>query len=187
MIPRNLTAARSCTQHSPRQVLIRRHPHPQQHILIRFQIEAVVLSNGSPIMDTGTAERIHPQADLRTANGLHVDHISKIRNVIMEIVEPVRRASVKRLFERNPFYIPKVSFEIFVSFRFDPIRDISSSRPAIRRVIFKSPVMGRISRTRNPVSVEMGETACKVPLATEYIAKIEAAGKLGKKRKTMRC
>jgi hypothetical protein len=37
------------------------------------------------------------------------------------------------------------------------------------------------------VEVEMGETACKVPLATEYIEKIEAAGRLGQKRKTMRC
>ena len=37
------------------------------------------------------------------------------------------------------------------------------------------------------VKVEMGETACKVPLATEYIQKIEAAGRLGQKRKTMRC
>jgi len=37
------------------------------------------------------------------------------------------------------------------------------------------------------VKVEMGETACKVPLATEYIEKIEAAGRVGKKRKTIRC
>jgi 3-methyladenine DNA glycosylase AlkD len=37
------------------------------------------------------------------------------------------------------------------------------------------------------VSVDMGETACKVPLATAYIAKIEAAGRVGKKRRTIRC
>jgi 3-methyladenine DNA glycosylase AlkD len=37
------------------------------------------------------------------------------------------------------------------------------------------------------VHVEMGETACKVPSATETIAKAEAAGKLGKKKKTIRC
>jgi 3-methyladenine DNA glycosylase AlkD len=37
------------------------------------------------------------------------------------------------------------------------------------------------------VSVEMGDTACKVPLATAYIEKIEAAGRVGRKRKTMRC
>ncbi|MGB7231009.1 MAG: DNA alkylation repair protein [Candidatus Acidiferrum sp.] len=37
------------------------------------------------------------------------------------------------------------------------------------------------------VTVDVGETACKVPLATAYIEKIEAAGRLGRKRKTIRC
>lgn len=37
------------------------------------------------------------------------------------------------------------------------------------------------------VEVEMNGTACKVPLATDYIAKIETMGRVGKKRKTIRC
>jgi len=37
------------------------------------------------------------------------------------------------------------------------------------------------------VSVDMGDTACKVPSAAEYIEKMEAAGKAGLKRKTIRC
>ncbi len=37
------------------------------------------------------------------------------------------------------------------------------------------------------VEVDMGGTACKVPLATEYIDKVEKAGRAGKKRKTIRC
>lgn len=37
------------------------------------------------------------------------------------------------------------------------------------------------------VTVDMGDTACKVPLATEYIQKAETTGKVGKKRKTMKC
>ena len=37
------------------------------------------------------------------------------------------------------------------------------------------------------VTVDMGETACKVPLATAYIEKAEKMGRVGKKRKTMRC
>jgi len=37
------------------------------------------------------------------------------------------------------------------------------------------------------VSVDMGGTACKVPVATEYIAKIESMDRVGKKRKTARC
>ncbi|WP_425397353.1 DNA alkylation repair protein [Aeoliella sp.] len=37
------------------------------------------------------------------------------------------------------------------------------------------------------VEVDMGETDCKVPLATEYIAKVESMGRVGKKRKTAKC
>jgi 3-methyladenine DNA glycosylase AlkD len=37
------------------------------------------------------------------------------------------------------------------------------------------------------VSVDMGDTACKVPFALDYIAKIEGMGRVGKKRKTIRC
>lgn len=37
------------------------------------------------------------------------------------------------------------------------------------------------------VQVDMGDTACKVPLALAYIEKIESLGKAGKKRKTIRC
>jgi len=37
------------------------------------------------------------------------------------------------------------------------------------------------------VHVDVGKTACKVPLATAYIHKVEAAGRLGVKRKTCIC
>ncbi|HKV61501.1 MAG TPA: DNA alkylation repair protein [Candidatus Acidoferrum sp.] len=44
-----------------------------------------------------------------------------------------------------------------------------------------------VAKQIGDVSVDVGDTACKVPLATAYIQKIEAAGRVGKKRKTMRC
>jgi len=37
------------------------------------------------------------------------------------------------------------------------------------------------------VEVDVGDTACKVPLASEYIEKVESLGRVGKKRKTMKC
>jgi 3-methyladenine DNA glycosylase AlkD len=37
------------------------------------------------------------------------------------------------------------------------------------------------------VSVDMGGTACKVPLATSYIDKVAQKNKIGNKRKTVRC
>jgi 3-methyladenine DNA glycosylase AlkD len=38
-----------------------------------------------------------------------------------------------------------------------------------------------------PVSVDMGDTACKVPFAPEYIQKVQKRGAIGKKRKMARC
>ena len=37
------------------------------------------------------------------------------------------------------------------------------------------------------VEVDVGDTSCKVPLATDYLAKIKKMGRLGKKRKTAFC
>jgi hypothetical protein len=37
------------------------------------------------------------------------------------------------------------------------------------------------------VSVDMGDTACKVPNAVEYIAKVAKAGRVGRKRSTALC
>ncbi|MDP1757831.1 MAG: DNA alkylation repair protein, partial [Pseudohongiella sp.] len=45
----------------------------------------------------------------------------------------------------------------------------------------------RVGRAIGQVTVDMGNTACKVPFAPDYIAKVEARGTLGKKRKTVRC
>jgi 3-methyladenine DNA glycosylase AlkD len=38
-----------------------------------------------------------------------------------------------------------------------------------------------------PIKIDMGETACKVPFAPDYIAKVEARGTLGKKRASAKC
>ena len=35
--------------------------------------------------------------------------------------------------------------------------------------------------------VDMGGTACKVPLAKDYIKKVKDKGKIGKKKKVARC
>jgi len=37
------------------------------------------------------------------------------------------------------------------------------------------------------VEVNVGDTSCKVPLATEYIGKVEKASRVGQKRKTAKC
>ena len=45
----------------------------------------------------------------------------------------------------------------------------------------------KVAKSIGKVEVNMGGTACKVPLATTYIEKVEKAGKIGNKRKNARC
>ena len=45
----------------------------------------------------------------------------------------------------------------------------------------------KIAKNIGKVSVDVGGTACKVPLATEYIDKVINKGRIGIKRKTARC
>ena len=44
-----------------------------------------------------------------------------------------------------------------------------------------------VAKEIGKVSVDVGGTACKVPLADEYIDKAIDKGRIGKKRKTARC
>lgn len=44
-----------------------------------------------------------------------------------------------------------------------------------------------IAKKLGKVEVDMGDTDCKVPLATEYIEKIRKMGRIGKKRASARC
>jgi len=44
-----------------------------------------------------------------------------------------------------------------------------------------------VARKIGEVSVDVGDTACEVPVALAAIEKNEAAGRIGKKKKTIRC
>lgn len=55
---------------------------------------------------------------------------------------------------------------------------------------FVEPLLGKAKATAKKigkVDVEMGETSCKVPLATDYIEKIESMGRIGRKKKSTKC
>jgi hypothetical protein len=49
------------------------------------------------------------------------------------------------------------------------------------------PAAKKVAKQLGAVSVDVGETACSIPLATAAIAKAETAGKIGRKKKTIRC
>jgi len=45
----------------------------------------------------------------------------------------------------------------------------------------------KAAKTIGSVDVDMGDTSCKVPVALQYIEKIEKMGRVGKKRAIMKC
>ncbi len=44
-----------------------------------------------------------------------------------------------------------------------------------------------IAKNNGVMMVDMNGTACKVPDALEYIAKMQSKGQVGKKKKTVKC
>ena len=44
-----------------------------------------------------------------------------------------------------------------------------------------------VAKAVGKVDVDVGDTACKVPFAPDYIDKVVKSGRLGKKRKKIRC
>lgn len=55
---------------------------------------------------------------------------------------------------------------------------------------YVAPLVGDAKRTASAIGhvhVDMGATACKVPDAQDTIAKVESLGRVGKKRKTIKC
>lgn len=90
--------------------------------------------------------------------------LAEIERLLGDIVKRIHKAQNRARYTMNGFVIAVGSY----------VQPLSKQARAAARQI-------------GPVSVEMGDTACEVPLATAYIEKVEAMGRLGKKRKTIRC
>lgn len=90
--------------------------------------------------------------------------LAEIENLLGNVVKGIRSAENRVRYTMNGFVIAVGTYV----------------KPLLKQAKASARQIGA-------VSVDMGDTACKVPLATAYIEKIEAAGRLGQKRKTIRC
>lgn len=90
--------------------------------------------------------------------------LEEIRGLLDQIAAQIETASNRVRYTMNGFVIAVGSYV-------EPLLDKAK----------------QTTETIGVVKVEMGETACKVPLATQYIEKVETAGRVGKKRKTIKC
>jgi len=90
--------------------------------------------------------------------------IKEIRSLLKQVVAEIDGAQNRVRYTMNGFVI---SVGVYVG-------------PCLKAAKAAAKKLGK-------VSVHVGDTACKVPLAAEYIEKCESAGRLGKKRKTAKC
>jgi len=90
--------------------------------------------------------------------------LAEIEGLLGDVVQRIHKAQNRERHTMNNFVIAVGSY----------VAPLSKQAKAAARQI-------------GVVSVDMGDTACQVPLATAYIERVEAAGKAGKKRKTIRC
>jgi 3-methyladenine DNA glycosylase AlkD len=90
--------------------------------------------------------------------------LAEIERLLGTVVKGIKRAQNRVCYTMNGFVIAVGTY----------VKPLSKQAKATARQI-------------GVVSVDVGDTACNVPFATAYIEKIEAAGRLGKKRKTIRC
>jgi 3-methyladenine DNA glycosylase AlkD len=94
--------------------------------------------------------------------------------------ERIDKAEVVRLLERIEATIHEQS---------NRVRSCMNSF-VIAAGIYVPDILGRAKEAAariGKVRVDVGKTACKVADATQYIEKAESAGRVGKKRKTMKC
>jgi len=90
--------------------------------------------------------------------------LAEIESLLGAVVKGIKSAQNRERYTMNGFVMAVGSY----------VKPLSKQAKAAARQI-------------GAVSVDLGDTACHVPLATAYIEKIEAAGRAGKKRKTIRC
>jgi uncharacterized protein YgbK (DUF1537 family) len=90
--------------------------------------------------------------------------LAEIKRLLDDVVQRIHSAQNRARYTMNGFVIAVGSY----------VQPLSKQAKAAARQI-------------GAVSVDVGNTACEVPLAAAYIEKVEAAGKAGKKRKTIRC
>lgn len=116
-------------------------------------------------MGPRAAERIHPKADGRAANGFQVEHVGEISNVGVEIFVSVRCGGAKSLLDRNPFHPCKVVPEKLVRLRFNPTGNGLFRRPAVWQIVLETTIMGRIVGGRDDDAV--GKSGLKSSVVRE--------------------
>ena len=90
--------------------------------------------------------------------------LAELKNLLGRVVQSIHRAKNRERYTMNVFVISVGGYVKAL---------LGEAKAAAEKI--------------GNVSVDVGETACQVPVASAYIGKMEKMGRVGKKRKTLRC
>jgi len=90
--------------------------------------------------------------------------LAELKRLLQRVQQTIHQASNAARYQMNGFVIA-----------------VGSYVPALTNFVMQ------IGEKIGPVTVDMGNTACEVPFAPDYIRKVEKRGAIGKKRKTAKC
>jgi len=87
-------------------------------------------------VDSRAAERVDAHANMRSANGIHVDDIAEIVHVTIQEIVSMDCRRVEGLLERHPPHTFQAVAKQIIGLFFDPAGDVGIRRTAIGRVVF---------------------------------------------------
>ena len=64
-------------------------------------IDTVALDDRRPVVHARAAQRIDPDAHLRLANRLHIDHVARSRNIRLDVIVAMGARGFKRASQRQ--------------------------------------------------------------------------------------
>jgi len=90
--------------------------------------------------------------------------LAEIESLLKKVTSDIDKASDRVKYTMNGFVISVAAFV-------KPL--LAKAKAAAKKI--------------GALSIDMGDTSCKVPVAADYIAKLEAASRIGVKRKMVKC
>ena len=121
-----------------------------------------MLADRRPVAHTGTAQRVNAQAQVGAAQGVHVDHVSQIGNIGVQVIMAVGGGGFQGLLVAHALDPAQLVGQQLVGLGLDPFGDIGIGRATIGRVVLETAAFWRIVRRRNHYSIRQAAGAATV-------------------------
>jgi len=106
------------------------------------QVETVAVRDGAPVVDSGAAQRVNAQRDVRLADHIQIEHGAQILHVFLHEIVGVRGRGFQRVVERDSPHAFQFAIQEFIGGVLDKGRGLTVGGSAMRRVVLEAAVFG---------------------------------------------